>query len=113
VLPNGKPILIVHIDGRLEKGAGLSDDEASQAFIDLLSRQIPGYVASLRERTEKAEAEAERLRYELSVQILPKSGQRDRLPELRKMANEKAESAYDYGAGDLLQWAVSEIEGLR
>lgn len=49
-------VMVIHTDGRLERGPGLSDDEVSVAVFDCLSQSLPSWMSNLRERAEKAEA---------------------------------------------------------
>lgn len=51
------PILTITPEGRLERGTGMSDDEASVRFFDVLSKSLPCWIMELRQRAEKAEAE--------------------------------------------------------
>ena len=54
---NGGVVLTIRPDGRIERGPGLSDDEATVAFVDCLSKYVPCFVAALRQRAENAERE--------------------------------------------------------
>lgn len=62
----GLEVMRITGDGCLKRGAGFAtDDAASIAFFDVLSRCAPSWIAELRQRAEKAEAELERVREEL------------------------------------------------
>lgn len=51
-------VLTMTPDGKLVRGEGFaSDDAASVAFFDVLSKYLPCFVAELRARAERAEAE--------------------------------------------------------
>lgn len=66
VAPN-RTVLTIHSDGRLEKGeAFASDDEGSKEIFDILSRYFPTYLAQLRQRAERAEAELAALKASLT-----------------------------------------------
>lgn len=55
--PDGRKILIIHDDGRLERGDGFAnDDQASVAFFNCLSNSLPTFLNSLRQRCEIADA---------------------------------------------------------
>lgn len=52
-------VLTITPDGKLVRGEGFaSDDAASVAFFDVLSKYLPCFVTELRARAERAEAEA-------------------------------------------------------
>ena len=48
-------VLTIKSDGSIVKGDGLSDDEASLAFFECLSRGVPCWIKALRDRAETAE----------------------------------------------------------
>lgn len=59
---DGRTVLTITEDGRLVPGEGLSNDEASRAFLDVLSTCVASFLSELRQRAEKAEAELARLK---------------------------------------------------
>ena len=61
--PEGKPILIILPDGRLQRGeAFATNDEASVAFFDCISAALPSFISDLRHRCEIADAYLARAR---------------------------------------------------
>lgn len=56
-------VLTITPDGKLVRGdAFASDDEASVAFMECISKSLPCFISELRARAERAEAELEKLK---------------------------------------------------
>lgn len=65
---SGETILVIHPDGTLERGSHFAtDDEASMAMFDCMSRGLPCFLADLQERAMKAELMAEILRNQIQT----------------------------------------------
>lgn len=60
-------ILTMTPDGKIERGPGLSDDEATAAFLECLSQHCPTFLMELRQRTERAEADLEQAKCHIEV----------------------------------------------
>ncbi len=52
---SGGVILTFKPDGSIVRGPGLSDDEATVAFVDCLEKYMAGFIGALRQRAESAE----------------------------------------------------------